>query len=166
MHCEPPHPTATLYEADDSFRCSDIIAARWPWRRPPRPCAAPRIALFWGVASGARLHCACSLACCSPGSLQERQEGKVVSILLQPQKSFQVCCHFKKFSHILNDLFCNISFGQNMTGTFLKWKLNKHWHFVLLVDLQCKCSLKTVEILCLSLIFKRLQPQNILFNDT
>lgn len=48
----PFHPS--LYDADAPSLCDDIIADRWPWRQPPRPCAAPRIALFSEVASEAR----------------------------------------------------------------------------------------------------------------
>ena len=53
--CTVNHPfQPSLYDADAPSLRDDIIAGRWPWRRPPRPCAAPRIALFLEVASGAR----------------------------------------------------------------------------------------------------------------
>lgn len=73
--CTVNHPfRPALYDATSASPCDYIIAGRWPWHRPPRPCAAPRIALFWEVASGARSHCAYSSACCSPGSLQQEEE--------------------------------------------------------------------------------------------
>lgn len=66
----------------------DIIAALWPWRPPPRLCAAPRIALFWEVAWGGRWRCACSWADCSPGSLcMKRNEDETVKSWLLKHKT-------------------------------------------------------------------------------